>query len=279
MRFFIALTFGIVFLAITLLPLHPQGVTAQRPAFEVASIKPNKSQARRRVEYQPGGRFTATNYTLRDLIVVAYFIAPFQLAERSDWIDSDGYDVDAKPPANMIPARPIDRETNAKIREMLQALLGERFHLRLHWESKEMPVYELVVAKGGPKLRYADVNRDCRVVSNYYCHGISGGPDLVTGHTVTMADLADALTLLVVTGDERRVIDKTGLQGAFDVELRWTNMTVPLRPELSPNAAPGPEPGPSIFTALQEQLGLKLESAKGLVDVLVIDSAEKPTEN
>jgi uncharacterized protein (TIGR03435 family) len=231
----------------------------------------------------PGGRFTATNNTLRALILNAYgiFTAPDLLSGGPSWIDSERYDVDAKAEASAIPANAPNTVLWEKTRLMLRTLLAERFKLSIRRETKEMPVYELVVAKNGPKLKKAD--RDCDA-SATACHGFSGGPRQLSGTAVDMYDLA--LTLSGFSG--RPVLDKTGVQGVFDIKLQWNPFADRTQPaqdvQRSPQAEarePSLDPGslPSLFTALEQQVGLRLELRKGPVETYVIDHAERPTEN
>jgi uncharacterized protein (TIGR03435 family) len=245
--------------------------TAQQ-AFEVASIKPNAGNDNRAmIGMQPGGRFIATGINVKFLIGMAYNLRDFQISGGPGWITSERFDINAKPPEGS-PAR-IPPE---QIREMVKALLAERFQLKTRTESKEMPVYQLVVAKNGPKMTPAAAEGDSQ-----------GGPGMIRmgrgqleGSRMAMAMLANQIATQV----GRPVIDKTGLTGQYDVKLEWT-------PEPGHGGGPfgGPPPpdalppadsnGPTIFTAVQEQLGLRLEPAKGPVETLVIESISRPTEN
>jgi uncharacterized protein (TIGR03435 family) len=241
---------------------------AQRDSFEVASIKPGDPSPQL-IDSQvlPGGRFTATNLTLKELIGFAYDLRPGSpVLGGPGWAGSDRFSIEAKAD-NTIPF-PLGPDGIARIRPMVQSLLEERFKLRVHMETKEEPVYELVVAKGGPKLKEADSGSQGPRIST------ARGPLAATA--ATMAFFAKAISgESLGIGVGRTVVDKTGLNGRYDFTLRFTregDLGGPL------NSAPDPD-APSIFTALQEQLGLKLESAKGLVDILFIDHAERPEEN
>lgn len=248
--------------------VHAQQQSAPRPAFEVASIKPGDPNSQMfRIGSMPGGRFAANNASLKMLIQTAYDVRSHQISGGPNWLDSAKYDIDAKPDsATPIPAGPAG---GPQMRLMLQSLLEERFKLKLHRESKEEPVYELMVARGGPKLQKATDSLKQQQ------RGLRMGRGQLTGTAAPMSILVTQLSQQL----GRSVIDKTGLAGQYDFELKWT-------PDLGQSqggpadAGPQPDPpGPSIFTAIQEQLGLRLESTKGPVDVLVIDYAEKPTEN
>jgi bla regulator protein BlaR1 len=269
-----------LFAAATLTPR-----TASQPsalAFEVASVKPNQSSdARSPSMILPGGRFTATNNTLRALILNAYGISamPYLLTGGPGWIDSARYDVEAKAAAGVIPADAPSRVLWERTRLMLQTLLADRFKLAVRRETKEMPVYRLVVAKSGRKLR--ESQRDCSADATA-CHGFSGNPTRLTGSGVDMSDLA----LLLSSQSDRPVIDGTGVQGVFDVFLQWNPFAEGVAPAADVPRSPaaesreGPRPDlsslPTLFTALEQQLGLKLESTKGSVDTYVIDHVERP---
>ncbi len=243
------------------------------PAFEVASIK-------RDVSGETGGMFLLApalhleRRTLKDLVILAYHIHDFQITGGPGWIDSDRYNIDAKaegPPS-------FNQEFITLQKRRLQTLLRDRFHLAVHRETKELPVYELTGAKGGPKLQTPNcVHRepgDLTIAPGKYC-GLIGG-SMTSGRLqasgATMAFLADSLSGVLT----RTVIDKSGIAGEFDFQLTFTSYRPAVRPA---DGAAAADPGPDIFTALQEQLGLKLESAKGPVEVLVIDRVEKPSEN
>jgi uncharacterized protein (TIGR03435 family) len=232
----------------------------------------------------PGGRFTATNNTLRALILNAYgiFMSPSLLSGGPAWIDSERYDVDAKAMASTIPANASSRVLWEKTRLMLQTLLAERFKLVVRREIREMPVYELVAAKNGPKMKKVD--QDC-AASATACHGFSGSPRQLTGAAVDMYDLA----LILTTYSDRPVLDQTGIEGIFDIKMQWNPFAAGTQPgddaprNPAAEAKEGPRPDlsslPTLFTALEEQLGLKLESRKGPVEIYVIDHVERPTEN
>jgi bla regulator protein BlaR1 len=234
-----------------------------RPSFEVASIKPSNSADRRVMFNVQSGRFTAANVTVKKLIQEAYGIKDFQISGGPSWIGSDLFDLAAKP------------ETSAKfdqIQLMLQSMLAERFQLVLRRETREMPVYALVVAKNGPKFEKA--NESAQPVVR-----IRRG--LLVAPRGNMAVLATQLSNFL----GRTVVDKTGLTGNYDLKLEWMpdeNQVANFQAMGVPEGfgAPTPDPlGVSLFTALQEQLGLRLESQKGPVEMLVIERVEKPTEN
>jgi len=218
----------------------------QQPAFEVASVKPNKSGEGapwRFVGSRAG--ITATNVTLPFLIMNAYGVRDNQVSGGPGWLTSERYDVVAKDQS--------DHPSPARQRQMLQTLLADRFQLRLRRETKDLPVYALVVGKSGYKFHEADGGSDGKNTA---------GRARITARKVSMEWLSERLGGQL----ERTVVDRTDLQGNFAFELEWS----PDPDDLS---------GPSIFTALQEQLGLKLQPQKGSVEILVIEHVEKPSEN
>jgi uncharacterized protein (TIGR03435 family) len=160
-------------------------------------------------------------------------------------------------------------QRNQMERQMVQQLLAERFKLAVHWETKELPVYALVIAKGGAKLAASTVKDDGT--------NISSGNGRMTAKGVTMEKLTQSLTQILSTELGRVVIDKTGIEGKYDLALTWSPEKNSAAMANASNE--GSPRGPSIFTALQEQLGLKLESKKGPLEALVIDHIEQPSEN
>jgi len=266
-------------LASAVLPVASQA-PAQKPSFEVASVKPNKSSDRRPKEEFFPNRYVGTNVTMRTLIHAAYGIPNpygqrYYLKGGPDWLDSERFDVEGKVEDGALPPTLSAKDRNDQIRLMLQTLLADRFQLNVHHEIKEVPIYEMVVAKNGPKLQKATEDRECPgiPVGSTACPGrFTGG--MRTGLMAKAVDLSELAQFLSAIAD-RPILNKTGIPGLFDIT------TTPFKP------APGsriegnadPETIPTIFTMLPEQLGLKLESAKGPVEVLVIDHVERPSEN
>jgi bla regulator protein BlaR1 len=231
-------------------------------AFEAASIRPAAPGARGdSTRTPPGGGLSATNVTLRHLIGFAYQVRESQIYGGPSWVESERYDVIAKA-ANeegVAAARP------RAVRERLQTLLSERFHLSVHRETKDLPVFALVVTRSGHKLRASTAAED---ESSTLSQRAAGE---ILARRASMQMFASALTDIL----GRPVLDKTGLAGPFDFTLRWDPAaTMPADLRGTPDL-----PGASIFTAVQEQLGLKLESQKGPVEVIMIDRAEHPSEN
>ena len=215
----------------------------------------------------PGGRLGAQNVTLRFLIGDAYGVKDFQIvADGSSWTNTDRYDVTARAPEGT--ANGFD------IRPMVQSLLADRFKLVLHRETRELPIYELVAAKGGLRVT-APKDSSCVIPDPKnprpredfpFCDNIRKGRGLIDAYGITMPRLLPALSDVL----GRVVVDKTGFKGIFDGHLEFTPDEL---------IADADSKTPSIFTALQEQLGLRAESAKGPVEVLVVDRAERPSVN
>ena len=231
--------------------------------FEAATVKPNQSGQRGSSLPPPiGGRFTATNVSLKDLILYAYHVQDFQLSGGPSWMDSQKYDVVAKADGSA----PEDQ-----VRIMLQKLLVERFRLKVSRQNKEAPIYALVIAKNG--LKMAKSSGDCKAPGTITapCGGFRvRNRSIVTGQNVPLSELVDLLSIL--TG--RVVVDKTALTGKFDIDLKWSpDATLAMTAESADSESPN---GATLFTALQEQLGLRLESQRGPIAIVVVEDAQKP---
>jgi uncharacterized protein (TIGR03435 family) len=278
-------------------PPGPATDPAANPVFEVASVKQNKSgEGFFRIGMAPGGRFTANNVPLRQLILMAYQVQPFQIDGGPGWMTSDRFDIVAKSSGDL-PLPPPAPGVVGPIQLMMRALLADRFKLTLHNEKKEMPIYALVVAKTdgklGPQLKPSTT--DCAAIIG--AAGRRGGPPpppsfnepVQCGMRVLPGTLSaggfplSQFAQFLSTTVQRVVVDRTGLTGNFDLNMTWTPDQLPQgRGDPPPGAPPLPaiDPnGPSIFTAVQEQLGLKLESTRAPVDMLVVDRAEHPMED
>jgi uncharacterized protein (TIGR03435 family) len=237
---------------------------AEPPAFDVASVKLSKSpdavifvaggmmdpaNGKYRVQCI-GGNVNIGNWTLGGLISAAWDLGPGQLSGPA-WLNSDRYD---------IAARTSPQTTQAELRVMLQSLLIERFKLSTHRETKELPAYALFVAKNGPKLHPSAGEQQLPV--------LFAPPARFIGQGSTMQGLANVLGRPA----RRMVVDRTGIAGTFDFSLTWS-------PDIGVEV-PAADAGPSIFTSLQEQLGLRLEPTRSQVEILVVDHVEKvPTPN
>ena len=248
----------------------------QKPSFEVASVKPSTSGKNRvAIMEQPGGRFVATNVSLTMLMDTAYRVRAFQILGGPNWIGTDRWNIEAKADEGSIPppsGQPDPTEIDP-MTLMLQSLIEDRFHLKMRHETRQLPAYVLTVAKGGPKMEAAETGAGTLP----YKKATKSAGTRINAQRLTMAELAEMLS--------RRmgypVRDMTGLTGAYRVALEWAAENKVQKPDKGKPAkdTAGGKDRPSIFTALQEQLGLKLESAKGPVEVLVVDSVQKPSEN
>jgi uncharacterized protein (TIGR03435 family) len=280
-----------------------QATADQSPSFEVASVKHNKSDSPGvRLFFQPGGRFVAENVTLQFLIAAAYGdprpLADFQIIGGPKWINSDRFNVVAKAEGD---PQPSNDGPPPIMFAMLRTLLAERFKVRVHDDTREMPIYTLVKARNDGKLggQLKPSATDCAALMKSAGRdktpapgspterppcGMRMGFGTFSGGGITVTQLAGIISRM--PGINRVVLDRTGIDGAYDVDLQWTPDQLPQRP--AGGAPDGPirvngvdvDPnGPSIFTAMQEQLGLKLESTKGPVHVIVIDAVDQPTDD
>lgn len=261
-----ALTAALLLLSIAGSPVRAQ---SKDLSFDVASVKPNHSGDNPySLRIIPGGNLRAMNAPLQVVITEAYQIPDFELAGEPAWLMSERWDIDAKGPGATPPQQVL---------EMLRRLLADRFQLKVHTESRQMPIYALVVAKNGPKLEPSRI--ECfdptggippPTPSTRPCGGFNRGPAQLLGARIAMPRLA--MTLSKIVG--RTVVDKTGLDGSYDITLNW-------KPDelLEPDQASAGNDVASLFTAIQEQLGLRLEAQKGPVDILVIDSVNRASAN
>jgi uncharacterized protein (TIGR03435 family) len=217
---------------------------------EVASVKPSRSSAADSNIDSVQGRLMATNITVKELIRLAYGVRDYQIGPTPGWVDSERFDIVAKMVSG---AGHSLQEEKSLVRE----LLAERFQLATHLEPKQMQVFLLVVAKGGSRL----------TAHNDAAPKIRGGCGRLVGRRVT----AEAIATMLSRQLYREVLNRTGLTGEYDVQLNFAPDSGPCQADASES--------PSIQTALQEQLGLKLEASKGPVEVLVIDRVERPSDN
>lgn len=255
----------LLFLLIAILGPLPRIRQAQSPSlpqFEAASVKrsPQGNLGGSTFEFLPGGGLRIANGTLRAILETAYNVREFQIIGGPNWVNSERYDILARSADNPDTGTGTTDGING-VRLRLQALLAHRFSLDVHRETRELPEYALEAAKNGSKL----VRDDAANASA--SAGIQQSCGKMIATNTTMANL----TVYLARQLDRPVLDRTGLTGKYSFQLQWT-----------PDAGPCPgtsDDSPSIFTALQEGLGLKLESIKGPVDSLVIDRAERPSEN
>ncbi len=231
-----------------------------RPSFEVASVKPSDPSDKPGLLRTAPGRLDLNGVTVKMLIQQAWAISGYRIYGGPSWLDSTQFNIAAKAP---------DEAGNLSLnqmRPMLRTLLTDRFHLVLHRETKELPLYRLVVSKNGPKFNES---------------AALGEPQSRMGMGQITDEKASLDTLASQLGQQlgRFVLNQTGLRGDFAFHVEWTPDPGQNQGGDSDTPPPAGADGPSLFTALQDQLGLKLESAKGPVEVLVIDHAEKPDEN
>lgn len=245
-------------------PEKPMAADAN-PAFEVATIKPSQPDRPGRAFLWRGDRFTTINTTLMSIVCFAYDVQQKQVVGAPDWIDAEKFDIEGKPDTPGTPSR-------EQMRSMVTKLLADRFQLKFHNDKRELSAYVLAPGKTGPKMTRDETNRN-------------GLPGLFFSQlgdlhvaNATMADFAHLMQSAVL---DRPVVDRTGLAGKFDFELKWTPDEsqfggMGMRPPAPSNA---PDSPPPLLTAIEEQLGLKLESQKAQVDVMVVDHIDRPSPN
>ena len=260
----------------------PAGVVSAR-TFEVASVRPNRSGEVRLSFGGPAGRYEIVNAPLRTIVRVAHQVQDYQIVEAPGWIAAERFDILATTPA----VRPAERA------EMLRNLLADRFKLRTHVERRDMPIFEMVLTRSdgrlGPSARATDVNCAERAAGRSagvppppvpagvslerpLC-GLMLRPGVLMAGAMTMGEFARELAPQV----NRFVLDRTGITGFFDFDVQFTpDQPTPAPPGASPQP-PVDSAGPSLFTALQEQLGIRLAATRGAVEVLVIDAISRPT--
>jgi uncharacterized protein (TIGR03435 family) len=232
--------------------VHAQNAPAATPKFEVASIKPNSERTGvLSFDITPGGRVTARNFSVWNLIRTAYGLRDLQMSGGPAWLKNRGFDIQAQPAQS---DTPVPRD---QVNRMLQALIEDRFQLKWHRESRETPAYGLSVTARGPKLLPPQEGRDRRMFGDLNVRGMS----------------LDELCQILEYDLDRPVVNQTNLSGRYTIRLQWASERSPLA-----NRADN-ELQPSLFTAVQEQLGLKLDSIRAKVDVFVIDNVEAPSEN
>jgi uncharacterized protein (TIGR03435 family) len=244
--------------------LPPMAADAD-PAFEVATIKPSKPDQQGKGFLVRGRTFSTINTNLSDLITFAYGLHARQIVGGPTWLETEKYDIEAQPDQ---PGQPNDKQ----LKLMVKKLLTERFKLTFHNEKKELSVYALTVGKSGPKLTKSE--GDPNGLPGLFFRGLG----VLPATNATMGDFAGVMQTAVL---DRPVVDLTGLTGRFNFTLTWTpdesqfgGLGIKVPPPTEKADAP-----PGLFTAIQEQLGLKLEPTKAPVDVLVIDHVEKPSDN
>jgi bla regulator protein blaR1 len=277
---------------------------AAKESFEVASIKPSTPGTRSEIKVEAGGRFIANGVPLGLLIAIAYHLQAYQMAGAQGWLMKDQWNIEAttaEGPFDPPPANPPYMGVSENMALRLRALLADRFALKTHWETRERQVYELALSAEGSKLKAVEspaqpgppqasengarppLTPEGKLPANFVPPpgATVAGRGIIAASAISMDQIVVLLDRLM----DYPVIDNTGLTGYFNVRLQFDPestpraMGAPAPPSAEPGAAPLPSNDPSIFAAIQQQLGLKLQSAKAPVDILVIDSASKPTEN
>jgi uncharacterized protein (TIGR03435 family) len=226
---------------------------------EVASVKPSREASSDSNLDSVRGRLTATNISIRELIRFGYGVRDYQIGPAPKWIDTERFDIVVKS------ARDGGGHSLEEEKSTVRELLADRFQFVMHREPKQMPIYLLVVAKDGPKLKPHSSSAP----------KTRGGCGRLVGRPVT----ADAIATILSRQLEHEVFNHTGLSGEYDFQLDFTPDSGPCRAAESPNGSTDSPVRPSIYTAVQEQLGLKLESSRGPVELLVIDRVERPSAN
>lgn len=246
-------------------PVIPPMAANANPSFEVATIKPSKPDTPGKMFRVQGRRFSTVNTTLSDIISFAYGTHPKQLVGAPAWVETDKFDIEAQPDGE---GAPSDKQWKI----MWQKLLAERFTLSFHRDKKELSVYVLSAAKTGPKLIKSD--KDAGSLPGLWFTGLGK----LNVSNATMEDFAGLMQSAVL---DRPVLDQTGIIGRWNFTLNWTpddsqfaSFGVKIPPPTDTANAP-----PALYTAIQEQIGLKLDATKAPAEVFVVDHVEKPSEN
>ena len=235
---------------------------AERPSFEAASLKPSHStQEGMILRVLPGGRLHGEHLTVMQMVAIAWSLQKHQVTSRIDWLSTEYFDLEASAG---------HAAGEAELRQMMKTLIEDRFHLKSYLESRQMTIYSLVQARKGIALApniHASPDGDCGNITKPdpnvtapTCGGELARMGSITGHQTHMDELATNLAVMV----DREVVNQTGVHGSYDLTLTWS---------------PDESTGPSIFTALEEQLGLRLEAGRAAVHLLVIDGAQKLESN
>jgi bla regulator protein blaR1 len=269
----------------------PSSKAADLPKYDVASIKPNKADDHRvRIMMTPDG-VSYQGVPARMMLQQAFGVEDDRILGEPAWIKTNRYDIEAKVAPEDAP-RLKDLKAEQRNAMMLQ-LLVDRFNLKYHHEQRELPMYAMVVAKGGLKMKPTQADPPGKTAPDDNGPPTGTGPRppmgkhmlmMNPGHLESTGASTDMLAHIFSRQLQRTVVDKTGLSGEYDFTLDYTPDNMPMPPHGGADGGPKPESppdqgGPSIFTAVEEQLGLKLEATKGMVDVIVIDHIDLPTEN
>jgi uncharacterized protein (TIGR03435 family) len=245
--------------------LPPMAADAN-PSFEVATIKPSQPDRIGKGAQIQGNHLKTSNLTAADLIKFTYDVHDKQIIGAPSWVESEKWDMEAQPDASGQP-------NNEQVKMMLQKLLADRFQLKFHKETKELPAYVLTVAKSGQKMASSDSQNQ---LPSLFFTNMS--PVTFTVRNATMHDVCQTFQGAVL---DRPVVDQTGITGKWNFQLKWSADEsqfngMGVKPPPPSDAADAPPP---LFTAIQDQIGLKLESQKELVEVIVIDQIQQPSPN
>jgi uncharacterized protein (TIGR03435 family) len=248
-------------------PKLPPMAADAHPSFEVATIKPSKPDDQRKAFLVQGRRFKIINQPLTAILSFSYDVQAKQIIGLPPWADTDKYDIDAEPDGEGAPS-------GKQWKAMLQKLVTERFKLTFHQDKRELSVYVLSVAKGGPKLTKSE--GDPNGLPGLFFRGKLG--DL----GVRNANMGDFTGLMQQAVLDRPVLDQTEITGRYDFTLVWTpddSQFAGMGAKIPPAPADDGKAPPNLYTAIQEQIGLKLDATKAPADVMVVDHVEKPSEN
>jgi len=245
-------------------PLKPMAADAN-PSFEVATIKPSDPNVPGDWFRVNGRNFSTHNISLAGLIKFAYGVHGKQILNAPDWMDHDTYDIAAVPDGE---GQPSDKQWKG----MLQKLMAERFKLTFHQDKRELAVFALTVGKDGPKNMVENTGGGS--LPGMFFRGTPGGI-MLPANNATMKDFTGLLQEVVL---DKPVVDQTGLKGRYDFTLKWAPDDSQFGGHVPPPSDAADAP-PNLFTAVQEQIGLKIESTKAMVDVMVMDHVEKPSAN
>ena len=294
----------LIAIAIVSAPTRSQTPAPASATFDVASVKPSTSGTRTDIKVEPGGRFVANGLPLALLIAIAYHLQAYQMVGADGWLMKDQWNIEATTPEGTPDppsANPPYMGVPDSMALRLRTLLADRFALKAHWETSDRQAYELTVTATGSKLKPVDspaqsgpaqasangsrppLTPEGKLPADFAPPpgAVVAGPGILAASAISMDQIITLLNRLM----DYPVIDKTGLKGYFNVRLQFDPestpraMGAPAPPSTQPNGAPLPSEDPSIFEAIQQQLGLKLQTAKESVQILVIDSASKPTGN
>jgi uncharacterized protein (TIGR03435 family) len=250
------------------LPPEPAPMAADAdPAFDVATIKPSPTEGGVKAFVRRGRTFSTVNTSLVDLIVYAYDVHAKQVLGGPDWIGKDKYDISGVPDHEGAPS-------HRQWQMMMQKLLADRFQLVFHHDKRDLNVYILSVAKGGPR----NLTKSDKTDADGFSVPVGQVPGGFTTR-ITNANMGDFASFALQGAVlDRPVLDQTGIVGRYDFTLTWAQLGTEFGGNLPP-PKPVDNPPPNLFTAIQEQLGLKLEAVKAPADVMVIDKAQKPSPN